>query len=136
MADLTITEADVALGGAGCGIAIVQVGEAVTRMMPLYKDSAGKHWMALNDTEENAEVVGISLTPAGVDGWIVMVKSGPMITGATGLTQGDPYYVSSTAGKIHDKADLASTEFVTSIGTAQSGTIIDVLPNPTGIQRA
>jgi hypothetical protein len=118
MADLTITAANVALGGTGVSFEKVQVGEAITQGEPVYKlASDSKYYLADADAEATAEAKGMALTPAAADGYILIQKSGSYNPGAT-VTVGETYCVSTNAGGVAPIGDLTTGDYVTILGTA------------------
>ena len=138
MADYTITAASVKISGSNVRSVTVQVGEAVTEGAVLYLDSTtSKHMLADATTATKAEVVGVAVTAASTDGYILMQTARNYFSGTT-LVAGDPVFLSATAGggKLCPHADLASTNLVTLIGFASSTTEIELNIDPTGIARA
>lgn len=135
MADLTITAANVALGGSGTSVRVVQVGESVTQGETGYLNNTdNKHYLAdADDSETTANADCLFLSPASADGYAVAVFSGPVNVGAT-LTVGEQYYVSDTAGGIKPAADLATGDFVTLLGIATATNVLDLSINASGVQ--
>lgn len=138
MADLSITVADIALGGVGVQISEVTAGEALTQGQAAYPDltDSRKYKKAINTSAAAAAGGGIVLTKAAADGDTVLVAStGPLIIGAT-LAVGVTYYISDTAGGIMPAADLTTGDFVTRLGTATSTSILQLDLDATGVQYA
>jgi len=137
MADLTITEANVATGAvagkSNVTLSLVQAGEAITRSQPIKYDSTdGKYYQATGDTAANADAVGVSLTSAAaVDDSFVLVLYGPMKIGAIVVVD-TAYAVSATKGKIMPSGDFATGNYITFLGVAISTTEIMVAPAATG----
>lgn len=136
MADLTITPANVALAGSGASTQIVQAGEAVTQGEPLYKSAADdKYYLAdANASSATADVLGIALTPAATDGYLVMQKSGPINLGAT-LTANETYVVSATAGGIAPIGDLTTGDYTSIIGVANTTSKLTIDLHKTGVAK-
>ncbi len=135
MADYTVTPADVKISGSNVRAITVQVGEAVTEGAALYLDSTtSKHMLADATDATKATVVGIAVTGAALDGYVLMQTSKNYFAGTT-LVKGDPVFLSATAGggKLCPHADLASTNLVTLIGFASSTTEVELNIDPTGI---
>ena len=134
MADITVTVTDLELS-ATSKTTKVQFGEAGTAGETFYLKAAdGKYWKAVNATEEAAAAVGILTTPkVAADGYGNLHTSGDITIGAT-LATGTVYVVSSTSGAIHPTDDLATTEWVTIVGTAFSTTVLRMGINATGAQ--
>ena len=137
MAVITITAANVALGGDGCRIAIVQAGELITPGEPVFKLAAdGKYYAAVNTTVAEAAVIGIAITDAAAGGdYFIICKEGPIICGGT-VAAGSAYSVGDTDGAIFDSGDAASPDFVTFLGYGISTTVLQVSINATGIAAA
>ena len=136
MADLSITAANVQLQSKTSTETKVQVGEAITAGQPLYRKSSDSKYYKANAVtgSSEAEAIGIALTGASADGYVMMVQSGGMIIGAT-LTAAEVYIVSDTAGNIRPIGDLGSSEFLTILGYASSTTVLEVDINATGVAK-
>lgn len=104
---------------------------------PVYKDGAdSEHKAAVATAQATAVVVGIVMTP-GIDaGHSIIAISGSIILVGTTMAIGEPYVVSATAGKIAPETDLATTQFISRLGTAASATQLDLSFQVTGIQHA
>ena len=137
MADYTVTPANVKISGSNVRVVTVQAGEAVTEGAALYLDDATSKYMLADATDEDkAAVVGIAITSADSDDYLLMQTSRNYFAGTT-LVVGDPVFLSATAGggKLCPHADLVSTNFVTLIGFASSTTEIELNLDPTEIER-
>lgn len=137
MADLTITAANIALGGVGVQTTEATASEAITQGQVVIQDATTRKWSkAINTSAANAAAGGIALTKAGADGDTFLVATvGPLIIGAT-LAVGQTYYLSDTAGGIMPAADLATGDWVTRLGVAMSATLLKIDIDVTGIQYA
>jgi hypothetical protein len=116
----------------------VAYGATIAAGNPLYLDTTdGEHKLGdSNASATTAKVRAIAITP-GVDGGQGLVATGgSIILVGTTMTVGTNYYAGPTAGEIIPEGDLASTEYVTRLGTASTATQLDLLIVPTGIQRA
>ena len=138
MADLSITSANVGVNDANVRTATIQAGEAITRGEPVYRDStaSNKAKSAIATATASASVYGIAITEASADGdYIVVQTAGKIITGASGLTQGQMYYLSDTAGggKICPFADLDSGDYVVGIYRATSATEANMVLENSGL---
>lgn len=123
-ADLSITAANVKLGGSGAKTQTVTFGATVTNGQVVYKASDGQYELADNDLSEVANSAsGIVLVGNSADGVGVIVVSGPITIGAT-TTKGMNYVLSSTAGGIAPVADLGSGDNIMSLGHAISTSVI------------
>ena len=132
MADLTITAANVGVKTKTVSLQVIQAGEAITQGEPVYKKAAdGKAWLADPDAEATAEAIGIAITSAATDEYVVIVKSGGVDLGAT-LTVGETYVVSTTAGGIAPIGDLTTGDYVTILGNASAAATLDMKINITG----
>lgn len=137
MADISVTAANVKLGGTSAQAQRVQYGATVTQGQPVYSDStdSNKYKPADADAQASAAADGIALTP-GVSGDVgYIVTSGPMNVGAT-LVVGATYVVSTNPGGIAPIADLASGDFTTILGVATTAALLEVNINASGIAKA
>lgn len=132
MANLSQTAANVAVGAKTTKTDIVQVGEAVTQGMPLFRDSSNSKWYQCdsNDGIAKARCGAIALTAASADGFALVaypagaVNQSLVNLGAT-LAVGEVYCVSRTKGAIAPYADLTSADYVTILGVARSTSLLD-----------
>ena len=121
MADVSITVANVSLRASPSG-SVVQVGEAVTAMEPIYLKAAdSKYYLGDANDSAMAAVVGIAVTPASADEYTYMVTAGTIDIGGT-TVKGTTYILSATAGGIAPISDLASGMYATILGTASDTT--------------
>lgn len=132
MADLTQTAANVAIGASTLKTRLVQVGEAVTQGMPLYQSTSdSKFYKCDADVLASSVAAGIALTPASTDGYSSMAvpADSPGLAlvnlGAT-LVVGTVYAVSVTTGAICPVADLASGDYITTLGVATTASLLDL----------
>jgi hypothetical protein len=142
MADLSITAANVAIASLTTPTRSVQYGEAVTQAQPLYRSTDGKWYRCdANDGAAKAVCGGIALTPGATDGFGIIALPGTspgqslIIIGAT-LSVGMQYAVSTNVGGIRPITDAGSTQFVTTIGTAISATVLDFVVTVATVARA
>lgn len=136
MADLSITVADIALGGDAVATNFdATASEAITQGHALVRDtSTSKYAKAINTSEATAVVAGIALTKTSADGdKLFVVTSGPLIIGAT-LVPGETYFLSDTAGGIMPSSDLSTGDWVTRIGQALTTTLLQLDISPYGVQ--
>ncbi len=138
MADLSVTAANVNVGDANVRTTTIQAYEAITRGQPVYRDStqSNKARKAITTTTATSSVYGIALTESSADGdYIVVQTAGKITTGASGLTQGQMYYLSDTAGggKICPFADLDSGDYVVGLYRATSATQANIVFENSGI---
>ncbi len=134
MADQVVTAADVqrVSGTKQEGTS----GEAATAGMPVYRDTAddNKIKKANSSTAAKATVAGIALNSApGASQPITYQLDGEIDPGFT-ATEGVPYWLSNTDGKIKLFADLAASEFVTYLGVGNSSGNIDLSIHASGSQ--
>lgn len=133
MADLTITAANVAIGGSDSQTKIVQVGEAVTHGEPLYRlSSDGKYYLGDADDAAKDDVSVLALTAAALDGYALVLTGGPVSFGAI-LTVGEIYVLSDTPGGIKPEGDLGSGDYVTILGVASTTSLLTWKVNASGI---
>lgn len=86
-------------------VRVVQVAEAVVAGNPLYKDTndSDKRKVANFDTEDEAVISGIALTPASAQGFSVELYSGKFLSGANTHEIGQLYFAVASGGlAIHD----------------------------------
>lgn len=111
---------------------MVTAGEAITQGMPVYvSTSDSKYYKCDADAAASAIAAGIALTPAATNGYFVLAlpdnEPGKALVnlGAT-LAVGTVYAVSVTAGAIAPIADLASGDYITTLGTATTAALLDL----------
>lgn len=127
MANLTIS-ADWSLASVNLNVVPLQVGEAVTKFMPIYASSDGKYYKAVSSSEAAARASAIALTAAGIDGWTLALRPGSSIALGTLFTAGQVYVVSATAGLIAEVGDLAGGQYQCVLGQARSTSVLDFDP--------
>jgi len=130
MADLSQTAANVAIGATTVRTRLVQVGEAVTQGQPVYESTDAKWYKTDADVLASAVAGGIVLTPASTNGYALIalpdtVPGRALINLGATLAVGTVYAVSTTAGGIAPIADLASGDYITTIGTATTTALLD-----------
>lgn len=121
MADVTITGPVTVDSASFCETMTAQV--AIAAGQVVYRDAtnSGKANLADADASASAEAIGIAVGSAAAGEKVVVAKNGATITQAgTTFTRGLVYYVSVTAGGIAPVADVASGDYVTSLGIATS----------------
>lgn len=128
MADLTITAANV-IAASGATINWGTAGATITAGQAVYKDSADNNDYKLCDADAagTANCDGIALCGASDGQPIAVITQGNLNPGAT-VAVGTVYAVSTTAGGIAPEGDLASGDYVTTlgIGTTASNIKIDI----------
>ena len=129
MADLTITEANVGIGATTTQTAKVQMGEAIGRGVPVYKDAADSDKLKIANSDPAAEatsdVYGITIVGGADDGIAEVVTKGPYIMGST-VVVGTMYYCGIAAGGISTYTDVATADIVVQLGPAITAAVIDV----------
>lgn len=136
MADLVQTAASVLAAASAAGnIRQVTAGGTITAGMPVYLDAATRTYKAADASALlTAAAVGIALNGAASGQPLTILTGGSINIGAT-LTVGAVYVVSATAGAIAPLADLLSTEYVTTLGTATSTSLLLLNINASGTQK-
>ena len=131
MAELTITAANVATDSAP---ERETAGDTVTRMMPLYEDSAdSNHYKPCdNSTAAKADVKGVALCDVDDGQYVLVARSGDTVTVGATVTPETTYVIASTAGKIEPIEDLGSGEFISVLGQAINTTQIKLNFTATG----
>lgn len=135
MANLTQTAANVKIKSQA-GVSVGQGGEALTQGQPIYQ-TAGKWYRCdANDTAAKAVCQAIVLTPTATDGYFAYATPGAEIDLGATLAVGEVYVVSADVGAIAPIADLVSTNYVTTLGTATTTSTLVFNPQVSGIQKA
>jgi len=125
MADLSITAANVAAqGGASIGEKIS--GAAITAGEVLAVNSSGRAILASDATAALSKVLGIALNDAASGQPIKYMSGGRVNLGAT-LAVGK-LYVLSTDGGIAPVDDIASSDYPSFLGAAESTSILVLQP--------
>tara|TARA_Y100000593_G_scaffold67933_2_gene124890 strand:+ start:11575 stop:11988 length:414 start_codon:yes stop_codon:yes gene_type:complete len=135
MADLTITASDVV--PPSTGVADGTAGEAIVAGQAVYLDSTDDSKVKLadaDDTEAKAAAVGIAVNSAPKAGQPVSYVTLGDLTVTSGVTVGEIYVVSGTAGGVAPEGDLASSDYVTILGIGKTSTSIAVKVHVSGIQ--
>lgn len=137
MADLSQTPANVKLGDENTKTKLRQAGEAITQGMPYYISTTdGKAYQTdANDGVAKADVKGIALLPAALDGYFIGAEEGLVFIGAT-VAVGTAYVVSATKGAIAPLADITTGQFIGQIGYAVTTSTIDIQPVVVGVAKA
>lgn len=144
MADLSITAANVTIGGTNTSTKPATAGATITGGQAVARLSSDQKWYPADADGASAEYagaqeVGVAMTGAATDGFFTVATAGPYVAGAT-LTEGEFYIVSETAGGIAPVGDLSgftSASYVTLIGQATSTSVIEIKANAyTGAQIA
>lgn len=122
--DLSITAANVKLGGSGTKTLTVTFGETATAGQVVYRAADGDYDLAdSNGSDLTADAKGIVLVGNSADGVGVIVTEGPIVIGAT-TAAGMNYVLSDTAGGIAPVADLGSAEYIVSLGHATTTSVL------------
>lgn len=112
-------------------------GATISAGNPVYKDPADNEWKLAGATSATlAAARGIAMTPGVDGGYGVVAIGGNIILVGTTMAVGEPYAVGATAGQIVPETDLASTNYVTRLGTAATTTQLNLSIQNTGIQHA
>ncbi len=140
MADIAITDTAVVTvsGNTVEGTA----GEAIDAGEFCYKKASdGKYYLADCDAtavaadSQSDNVIGMALCGAGVDQPIKLQTSGSVTINSV-LTAGTVLYLSNNAGKVTATyADIASTDWITTLGVPSAATVIALDFNRTLIQK-
>lgn len=136
--DLTITASQVGLVNAA-EVTKKQAGEALGHLQPVYLAGGKLYKAEAGDTAAKAAAVYVTLTSAQADEYVVVVGNGitpPRIRAGSIFTASVEYVVSATSGRIAPRSDLVTTDYITSLGVAESSSILQLHINATGIQVA
>lgn len=137
MADLSITESNVAIASESSRVVPITFGETLLKGELAYlKASDGLYWKADSDASDTAKVSHLVIV-GGTAGQIgVGLQQGNVSLGAI-LTAGTVYVLSSNSGKICAISDgnHASGDFITIIGVASTTSVLNFKINATGIAK-
>jgi hypothetical protein len=134
MSDLSQTAASVKIT-AGSRIVVGTAGETVTQGQPATLIN-GKWQRGRATTAPLANCTGIFITPAVLDGPVVVALAGCEINLGATLAIGEVYVVSATLGAIAPIGDLVATNFVTTLGVAKSTSVLILNPQPSATAKA
>ena len=88
-------------------------------------------------TAEDAAVMGLVLSTAAIGEIATYALPGSLVKlGSAIFTQADVYGLSANGGKMAPLVDLASTQFRTTLGTAQDGDALLFDPQASGVAKA
>lgn len=135
MTDLSPVAASVAWSGPkDTGIA----GGTVVRGNPLYRDTTTNKLSAGDaDVVTTAEFAGFALNDAAANQPVEFgYGEGILTIGGTGVTVGQVYVISTTAGGIAPYSDLASGDFVTYLGVGATSSTIKCHPHSSQVAKA
>lgn len=120
MADVTFT-ASAVLKSESAEVADGVAGASIAQGNYLYLDASdGKLKLADATSAAKAAVVGMAITAAAANQPVRYITGGDVTV--DGLTVGQVYVLSATAGKMCLKTDLVSTNFVTILGGGKTAT--------------
>ena len=131
MADITVTATAVVTvsGGTVDGTA----GEAIDAGEWCYKKSDGKYYLADCDAvavaadSQSDNVIGIAMCSAAAANQPVKLQTNGSVTMNSALTAGTVLYLSNNAGKMTATwLDIASTDWITTLGMPSSATVLDL----------
>jgi hypothetical protein len=114
-------------------------GGTVVRGNPLYRDVADGSQLKAADADAAASAVfaGFALNDAGDNQPVEYgYGDGTLTIGGTGVTIGQVYVISTTAGGIAPYSDLASGDFPTYLGVGASTSTIACQPHSPGVAKA
>ncbi|MGE0178984.1 MAG: hypothetical protein AB7O91_04085 [Sphingomonas sp.] len=134
MADISITAANV-IAGANAIVKHGSAGATITAGQVLYRDPADGTYKLADNNSATAAVrspKGIALNGASAGQPLAVLTEGDITIGGT-LTAGVAYYLSDTPGGICPVADLASGEYPSLIGIAESTTVLSVKFQESGV---
>ncbi len=138
MADLSQTRANVKLAQSANARSRT-AGETISQGMPYYIKSSDNlaYQCDANVTVDEANAVGIAMTPASANGafWGVEDRDVLIDLGAT-LAVGTVYAVSATKGAIAPIADITTGQFPTVLGVATTTANLKLNIQPAGVAKA
>lgn len=134
MADLAITAANVATLSGKNHSKAGTAGGTITAGMPVRVDSQNRIVPSANTSAANADVDGIALNGASDGQPVTYQESGNINLGAA--TAVGKIYVLSTAGLISPVDDVASGDFITTIGVGITAANVKLGLCPSGVAAA
>lgn len=118
---------------------LVSCGATVGAGQTVYIDTAASNVAKLADNNASAAtavVKGVALT-AGVSSEAVIVATGgPIVLVGASMTVGATYYQGATAGEIVPESDLATNNYVSRLGIAETSTRLNLTIVNTGVLHA
>lgn len=101
----------------------------------VYRDVDGRVKLALNSNVTRKEALGVLCSPVTAIGQPVMVQTDGEMTGGTGLTKGEVYVLSATAGSVCPIGELVANAHVVVMAVATSTTAFRLRPFISGAQK-
>lgn len=133
MANVTITASSVGIVSASPGTKVVQIGEAITQGQYIYRNTVlNKYFLVDADNLDSSQAEGVALTSGLTNSYVVMLKTGNRYKVGGTLITGIVYGASTTPGAIAPITDLASGNYVTTYGIAESSLILPLNINASG----
>lgn len=137
MADLVQTDTSVVKGANALEETRYDFGETCLAGDQVYLHTDSKWYKALNDTAAHAGQGGWGAAlNGGAINQAARVQTGGRINPGATVAVGQIYCVSPNAGKWAPYADVASTKFVTISGIGVTTSLIEIIGEVTGIQKA
>ena len=136
MADLSITEGNVALSTETARIIPITFGETLLKGELAYKNTSdGLYWKADSDAVATAKVAVLVLVGGAASAIGIGALPGASVSLGAILTAGTNYVLSSNAGKICAISDgnHATGDYITHVGTASTTSVLQFRVNATGI---
>ncbi len=135
MADLSVT-ATAVIAASTAVIEHGTAGATITAGQTLYlNETTGKYELADADGVGMTRPRGIALNGGAVNQPIAIIKEGELTMNAV-LTAGVTYFQSPVAGGIGARAEVLTGDYVTSLGTAISTTVLRVKIDYSGVVSA
>lgn len=141
MAAIAVTATSVVPSGSTYTKQVVTWGTTVTAGQVVYqKVSSGSLWWPAqaDGTQEESGygvTMGYAMSGGSVNQLGVILTSGTVTCGGT-VAAGEVYFVHGTAGSFGVRSELASTNYVTTIGQATTTAIINIAFNASGVALA
>lgn len=135
MADLSFSAEEAYWNGNEASI-VTRIADATIEVgQPVYLTDGGVAMPGDADASSTAACIGIALATAYANQHVPIATQGVFNFSAPVLTVGTIYCVSPNAGKICPWADLASGDYVTILGVAESTSALRLDVNATGIAK-
>ena len=129
MADITPSQAIVLEGR----VQEIVLGQAVALVGSPMEITSGLAYLAeADDTAAAARFYGLAIETGALSATISILLHGRVDVGAV-LTQGVLYFISETEAKMAPQADLTTGSNISLVGIAETTSILNIQPWPTGI---
>lgn len=112
-----------------------EASERVDQGMPISRNSDGTVFPSNNATATGAAAFGVAMTGGTAGDQVIYLRGQAVLRPNDALFAGITYVVGATGGTVIPDADLAAGQFVTYVGYALDVTNLQLMLQPTGVQR-